>query len=114
MSWTDGNGSEMMKAQKLVKQVSHISGAELLMVVTVLTPGSTPLPRRLTIDPPLLGHRYLPVAIAGDGAFSQTILARDVLDPRQLVVAIKAMKPGFEKIGQQVILNSPLWLMEGI
>jgi hypothetical protein len=114
MSWTDGNGSEMMKAQKLVKPVSHISGAELLMVVTVLTPGSTPLPRRLTIDPPLLGHRYLPVAIAGDGAFSQTILARDVLDPRQLVVAIKAMKPGFEKIGLQVILNSPLWLMEGI
>jgi hypothetical protein len=107
MSLTDGNGSEM-KAQKLVKPVSHISGSELFIVVTVLTPGSTPLPRRFTIDPPLLGHRYLPVAIAGDGAFSQTILARDVLDPRQLVVAIKAMKPGFEKIGQQVILDSPL------
>jgi ABC-type nitrate/sulfonate/bicarbonate transport system substrate-binding protein len=50
----------------------------------------------LTNDLPLLGHRYLPVAIAGDGAFSQTILARDILDPKEPYIAIKAMKPGFE------------------
>jgi hypothetical protein len=87
-----------------------------LIVDAILTPGSTPLPRTLTIDPPLLGHRYLPVAIAGDGAFSQTILARDVLDPRQPVVAIKAMKPGFERIGKQVIFDLPSNMvdMEGI
>lgn len=73
-----------------------------LIVDTILTPGSTPLPRPLSIDHPLLAYRYLPISIAGDGAFSRTILARDVLDPKQPVVAIKAMKPGFERIGQQV------------
>ena len=61
------------------------------------------MPRALTSDPPLLGHRYLPVAIAGDGAFSRTILARDVLDPKESTVAIKTMKPGFEGIGKQVV-----------
>jgi len=67
-----------------------------------LTPGSTPLPRPLSIDPPLLANRYLPISIAGDGAFSRTIFARDILNPTQPIVAIKAMKPGFERIGQQV------------
>ena len=68
----------------------------------ILTPGNTPLPRALTIEPPLLGHRYLPVSIAGDGAFSRTIIAQDVFHPQKPMVAIKAMKPGFEAIGQQV------------
>lgn len=75
------------------------------MVAANLTPVSTPLPRPLTNDLPLLGHRYLPVAVAGDGAFSQTILARDILDPKEPTVAIKAMKPGFERIGKQVVRN---------
>jgi hypothetical protein len=74
------------------------------MVDVILTPGSTPLPRTLTIEPPLLGHRYLPISIAGDGAFSRTIIAQDVLHPHKLMVAIKAMKPGFEGIGHQVPL----------
>jgi hypothetical protein len=71
----------------------------------IMTPGNTPLPRALTIEPPLLGHRYLPVSIAGDGAFSRTIIAQDVLNPHKPMVAIKAMKPGFEAIGQQVHSN---------
>ena len=75
------------------------------MADAILTPGSTPLPRALTDDLPLLGHRYFPVAIAGDGAFSQTILARDILDPNEPIVAIKAMRPGFEGIGKQVVFN---------
>ena len=70
-----------------------------------LTP---PLPRPLSIDPPLLAHRYLPISIAGDGAFSRTILAQDVLDPKRPVVAIKAMKPEFEGIGHQVCI-AQLW-----
>lgn len=85
-------------------QISYLPAFEgWFMVDAILTPGSAPLPRTLTSDPPLLGHRYLPVAIAGDGAFSQTILARDVLHPREPIVAIKAIKPGFEAIGKQVI-----------
>lgn len=82
--------------------VLYYTRGRRLRVDTILTPGSTPLPRALSIDPPLLAHRYLPISIAGDGAFSRTILARDVLDPTSPVVAIKAMKPGFERIGQQV------------
>lgn len=74
----------------------------LLAADTILTPGCTPLPRPLTRDPPLLAHRYSPMSIAGDGAFSWTILAQDVIDPRKPIVAIKAMKPGFDLIGQQV------------
>ena len=62
------------------------------------------MPRPPSIDPPLLAYRYLPISIAGDGAFSRTILAQDVLDPKRPVVAIKAMKPGFEQIGQQVCI----------
>jgi serine/threonine protein kinase len=73
-----------------------------------LTPGNTPLPRALTIEPPLLGHRYLPISIAGDGAFSRTIIAQDVLHPQKPIVAIKAMKPGFERIGKQVRSSTPL------
>ena len=73
---------------------------------TILTPGSTPLPR-LNDDPPLLARRYHPLSLAGDGAFSRTILARDTFDPREPVVAIKAMKPGFEGIGQNVSPISP-------
>lgn len=76
-----------------------------LMKDLIMTPGNTPLPRALTIEPPLLGHRYLPVSIAGDGAFSRTIIAQDVLHPHKPMVAIKAMKPGFEAIGQQVHSN---------
>ena len=68
----------------------------------ILTPGSTPLPRALNNDLPLLAHRYQPLSLAGDGAFSRTILARDVLNPREPLVAIKAMKPGFEILGQNV------------
>jgi hypothetical protein len=71
----------------------------------ILTPGSTPLSRTSMNDSPLLAHRYLPISIAGDGAFSRTIMAQDILDPTRPMVAIKAMKPGFELIGQQV-LNS--------
>jgi hypothetical protein len=67
-----------------------------------LTPRITPLLRALNNDMPMLAHRYLPISLAGDGAFSRTILARDTLDPRTPLVAIKAMKPGFETIGQNV------------
>ena len=74
----------------------------LLSVDTILTPGSTPLPQPLTTTPPLLAYRYSPISIAGDGAFSWTILAQDILDPRNPIVAIKAMKPGFDLIGKQV------------
>lgn len=74
----------------------------LLRIAMILTPGNTPLPRPLTIDPPLLAHRYLPISVAGDGGFSRTILAEDTLGPTRPLVAIKAMKPGFELIGQQV------------
>jgi len=73
-----------------------------LMEDIILTPGSTPLPRPLSVDPPMLAHRYLPISIAGDGAFSRTIFARDTFDPKTPIVAIKAMKPGFEVIGRQV------------
>jgi len=69
---------------------------------TILTPGNTPLPRPTNDDPLLLAHRYYPLSLAGNGAFSRTILARDTFDPREPVVAIKAMKPGFEGIGQNV------------
>lgn len=68
----------------------------------ILTPGSTPLPRPLNMDPPFLAHRYLPISIAGDGAFCRTIFARDTFAPTTPIVAIKAMKPGFEVIGRQV------------
>jgi serine/threonine protein kinase len=67
-----------------------------------LTPRITPLPRALNNDLPMLAHRYQPLSLAGDGAFSRTILARDTLDPRDPLVAIKAMKPGFETMGQNV------------
>jgi hypothetical protein len=73
-----------------------------LIVDNILTSGSTPLPRPSVIDPPLLAYRYLPISIAGDGAFSRTILAQDLLDPKRPVVAIKVMKPGLERVGQQV------------
>src|SRR5271155_4451035 len=79
----------------------------------ILTPGSTPLPRPLSVDPPLLAHRYLPVSVAGDGAFSRTIFARDTFDPKEPIVAIKAMKPGFEVIGRQVHVPMTM-LMVGI
>jgi hypothetical protein len=85
----------------------------LLRIAMILTPGNTPLPRPLTTDPPLLAHRYLPISVAGNGAFSRTILAEDTLSPTRPLVAIKAMKPGFELIGQQV--NDPTTLLtEGI
>ena len=87
---------------------------EFLTLGTILTPGSTPLLEPTTIDPPLLAFRYLPISIAGDGAFSRTILAHDLLDPRRPTVAIKAMKPGFEAIGQQVENLWRAFLMEGI
>jgi hypothetical protein len=73
-----------------------------LIVDAMLTPGNTPLPRTVDIDPPLLGHRYMPISVAGDGAFSCTILAYDTLHPKEPIVAIKAMKPSFEVIGQRV------------
>jgi len=76
----------------------------------ILTPGSTPLPRPLSVDPPLLAHRYLPISIAGDGAFSRTIFARDTFAPNAPIVAIKAMKPGFEVIGRQV-LHVPMTML---
>jgi hypothetical protein len=79
----------------------------------ILTPGSTPLPRPLSVDPPLLAHRYLPISVAGDGAFSRTIFARDTFDPKAPIVAIKAMKPGFEVIGRQVHVPMTM-LMIGI
>jgi len=79
----------------------------------ILTPGSTPLPRSLSVDPPMLAHRYLPISIAGDGAFSRTIFARDTFDSKTSIVAIKAMKPGFEVIGRQVHVPMTM-LMEGI
>lgn len=83
-----------------------------LIVDNILTSGSTPLPRPPVIDPPLLAYRYLPISIAGDGAFSRTILAQDVLDPKRPIVAIKAMKPGFEQVGQQVCIAQCSVLME--
>jgi len=67
----------------------------------ILTPETTPLPKGFTNDVPLLAFRYLPISIAGDGAFSRTILAKDILDPKQPMIAIKAMKPGFDPIGRQ-------------
>lgn len=72
----------------------------------LLTRRNTPLPRALNTDLPMLVHRYQPLSLAGDGAFSRTILARDTLDPRDPLVAIKAMKPGFETIGQNVTPSS--------
>ena len=73
----------------------------------ILTPGRTRVGKPLTAqsDQILLANRYVPIAVAGDGAFSRTILAEDTFDPGRHIIAIKAMKPGFERIGQQV-LNS--------
>jgi hypothetical protein len=84
-----------------------------LKVDAMLTPGNTPLPRTVDIDPPLLGHRYMPISVAGDGAFSYTILAYDTLHPTEPIIAIKAMKPSFEIIGQRVT-NLMVKLIEGI
>ena len=77
----------------------------------ILTPGSTPLPRPLSVHPPLLAHRYLPISIAGDGAFCRTVFARDTFAPTTPIVAIKAMKPGFEVIGRQVLYVPMTMLM---
>jgi hypothetical protein len=55
----------------------------------------------------------LPISVAGDGAFSRTIFARDIFDPKEPIVAIKAMKPGFEVIGRQVHVPMTM-LMIGI
>ena len=70
----------------------------------ILTPGSTPLAKPLAAESSqtLLANRYVPISVAGDGAFSRTILAEDAFDPQRRIIAIKAMKPGFERIGQQV------------
>ena len=86
-----------------------------LKVDVILTPGSTPLPRHLSVEPPLLAHRYLPISIAGDGAFCRTVFARDTFVPTTPIVAIKAMSPGFEVIGRQVhVTKTNFWLIEGI
>jgi hypothetical protein len=97
---TDEKGRE--RTRRIIRgNVLHFLRGSL-SVDAILTPGSTPLPRPLSVDPPLLAHRYLPISIAGEGAFSRTILAQDILDPKEPIVAIKTMKSGFERIGQQV------------
>ena len=73
-----------------------------LIVGNISIAESTPLPRPLSVDQPLLACRYLPISMIGEGAFSRTILGQDTLDPKRPIVAIKAMKPGFDGIGQQV------------
>jgi hypothetical protein len=100
MSLTNGNEREMRSPKSLqhVLKISMIS----LTLDAMLTPGNTPLPKTVDIDLPLLAHRYAPISVAGDGAFSCTILAYDTLHPQNPVVAIKAMKPSFEIIGQRV------------
>jgi hypothetical protein len=101
MSTTDESEREMSR-RITHDNVPELSRGGLMNVDAILTPGSTLLPGPLSIDPPLLANRYLPISIAGDGAFSRTIFARDIFNPTQPIVAIKAMKPGFERIGQQV------------
>ena len=102
---TDEKEREMASCEIQENVLRNFRAGFSLILDTSLTP---PLARPSLIDPPLLAHRYLPISIAGDGAFSRTILAQDVLDPKRPVVAIKAMKPEFEGIGHQVCI-AQLW-----